>query len=493
MLNGLQLYLLKRDVSVPFQINITTDNFLTGIGTILECVEVLRLSPQRKIVCKAEFQGQVVVAKLFLHPDKAKKDQATELSSYEDLIKAQINTPKRLSYGTLNESGFYVLYEYIADTSALEKHISLRPDEHSLKRIKDLMPVIAQMHNSRIQQIDIHLNNFVLNKTLQSICIDCGDIAGLPSSAEDRLIQIHKNLAHIFSQLPIIYDQSIKDFLMSYQLGTVLSKKLSHSVICREINQWRQLRIQTVLDEASGNGRKFIYKKNRLELQIYNKEFSNTHWQTFYQQLDKLVENSPRLKSGKTTTVALAQCGNTKVVIKHYHTKGLLHWLRSFQQSDPAWKSWKNAHQLMALGIKTPKPIAIIVQHSEQLKNQAFYLSEYEPSEDALLQYNKKTSISKEHLDDFEQLFYCMIASRMSHGELKADNILLTKEGLSLVDLDCMNFYSPLTQGTKKKSTGFKKALRKDLQQFMKSWPLNSTMYQQFKQLLKQLPEKPAC
>jgi len=341
MLNGLQLYLLKRDIRIPFQINITSDDFLTGVGEILECTEVLHLSPQRKIVCRAIFQGQEVVARLYLHPDKAKNDQLQALSSDDRLIKIPVSTPKRLTYGTLNESGFYILYQYIPETTPLEKHILLKPNKKSLRCINDLMPVIAQMHHAGFQQLDLSLNHFVCNHNHSLMCMNSGHADGLHSLADERLAQIHKNLAKLLAQLPIIYDQSIKDFLISYQLGSVLCKKLSYSVICREIKQWRQLRIEKTLSEASGNGRKFVYDEKPQQTLIYSKAFSSPRWQIFFQQLDTLLKSSPCLKSGKDSTVILAECEGTKVAIKHYHNQGLLHRLGNLQQADPARQSWK--------------------------------------------------------------------------------------------------------------------------------------------------------
>jgi len=91
------------------------------------------------------------------------------------------------------------------------------------------MPVIAQMHHAGFQQLDLSLNHFVCNHNHSLMCMNSGHADGLHSLADERLAQIHKNLAKLLAQLPIIYDQSIKDFLISYQLGSVLCKKLSYS------------------------------------------------------------------------------------------------------------------------------------------------------------------------------------------------------------------------------------------------------------------------
>ena len=494
MLNGIQLSLLKHDAQVPFQVNITSNEFLTGIGAILECVEILRVSTQKKMVCKADFQGQRVIAKFFFNPEKANKDYEQEIASYNFLIKAQVNTPRRLKSGILNKSGFYVLYEYIESIDSLENQTTLKPNENSLACINRLIPVIAQMHNSNIQQIDLQLNHFSIQNKDQLIVVDNGEVIALKISSsalsnEIRVAQIHKNLAMIFSQLSVYYDQYREDFLNSYQLGTVLSKKLSPYLICQEMKQLRQSRLQKYLKKTLIDNHEFMYEESKYETLLFKKEYATGQWLIFYQQLNNLFESSSLLKKSNkkngSVCIVLAKCGDKEVVIKRYEYLRLA----KARLSSQAWNSWQNAHQLKVLGIKTPKPIAIIEQHSGLLKNYSFYLTEYEDSEDALKHYSNKAELSEEHLEEFKQLFSAMINSKISHSHLTADNILLSRDGLSLNDLDALKFYSSASM----KTTGFRKVFAKDLQTFMKNWPLNSTMYQQFQKILKELPDKPFC
>ena len=220
-------------------------------------------------------------------------------------------------------------------------------------------------------------------------------------------------------------------------------------------------------------------------MRVYKRKYDNKQWQDFFNRLDELVEISPRLKDGNTATVALAQCGAQKVVIKRYNIKHFRHWLSRFWRPSRAWKSWKNAHHLAVLGIKTPKPIAVVEQRFGWLRSRAFYLSEYESAEDALAKYTQTDELSEQHVQDFKQFFTALVYGRISHGDLKANNILLTEEGLSLIDLDAMRFHGS--------SRSFKKALTRDLNRFLKNWSLKSNNYKTFSQIVKDLPEHPVC
>lgn len=490
MLNGIQISLLKHNAQVPFQVNISSEQFLTGTGAVLECVEILRAKPQKKMVCEAIFEKQKVIAKFFLSPDTAKSDFEKELSSYTLLTQAQINTPKQLTSGILNKSGFYVLYECVESINSLEKQIPLKPNKTSLAYINQIMQILAQMHNSNIQQFDLKIKHFSIQKDDQLIIVDCAkviplEIASSALSNETRITQIHKNLATLFAQLSINYDPYRESFLKSYQLATIISKKLSLHSICQDMKQIRQADLQKYQRKALIGHSEFIYEKDEHKTLIYDKQYADKKWLNFYQQINSIFDASSHLKENHSANILLAQCGGKEVIIKRY-TKLKLSKSR---KSSQAWNSWQNAHQLIALGIKAPKPIAIIEQGIGWLKNYSFYLSEYDTSENALSHYSMKTELSKEHLEEFKQLFTAMISSNISHSDLRADNILLTNDGLSLIDVDTIKFYSSSTI----KSHRFKKIFDKDLQSFMKNWPLNSTMYQQFKQLLAELPDKAPC
>jgi tRNA A-37 threonylcarbamoyl transferase component Bud32 len=485
ILDGIQLYLLKRErVPVPFQLDIAASGIHTGGGALLECREILRFLPQRRLVCLAEYEGHTVVAKLFIHSDKAETDYAKELAGYEYLYNAKVLTPKMLISGPLNNAGFYVLYHYIEAAVILQKNISAVPDEHSIHSLQKLLAVIAQMHNAGIVQIDLHLNNFLLTDQ-QLFTIDCGDVVKLNHSSSRKTAQIYKNLADILSQLPIVYDRLINEFITVYQAGSHLQYPLAKADLCQKMQQWRKWRIKKYLKKSTRNCSEFIAEKTLRECRVYRREYVNVNWLRFYAQLDELVESSQRLKDGNTATVALADCEGRKLVIKRYNIKSFGHWLSRMWRPSRGWTSWQNAHQLKVLGIKTPRPIAVVEKRFGWLRHKAFYVSEYEPAADALSAYYQKDEVSAQHLDDFNDLFTAMVYARISHGDLKANNILLTEKGLSLIDLDAMKFH--------RQQIDFEKAFERDCLRFLRNWRPESKVYQQFKMLLNNLPAKPVC
>ncbi len=483
-LDGIQLHLLNREVAVPLQLDVAASGIHTGEGAVLVCRQILRFLPQRRLVCLAEYEGQRVIAKLFIHPDKSASDYAKELAGNKYLHVAKVLTPELLTSGSLNNAGFYVLYEYIYNSTPLQDNISSLVDDHAIQCLQKLLPVIAQMHNAGIQQGDLHLNNFLLtDKELYTI--DCGDVVKLNNNNGANTRQIYKNLADILSQLPIIYDRLLGKWLCIYQAASHLHYHLHKAELCQVINEWRSWRIKKYLKKSARNCSEFMAEKTRDELRVCRRECSNNDWQVFYAQLDALVESSSRLKDGNTATVAMNECAGRKLVIKRYNIKSFRHWMSRCWRPSRGWKSWQNAHRLKVLGIKTPRPIAVIEERFGWLRYRAYFVSEYEPAIDALSMYYQKDEVSAQHLEDFNDLFIAMMYAKMSHGDLKANNILLTEKGLSLIDLDAMKFH--------RQEKEFIRAFERDCQRFLRNWRPESRVYRQFKVLINNLPVKPVC
>ena len=109
---------------------------LAGEGT-LECLQLLRLLPHRRLVCLASRGAKIVIAKLFIHADKSEQDYTHELSGYNYLLQSKVLTPKLVSHGllaqgSLAQAGYYVIYEYINHSLSLQQCISVRADDASM-------------------------------------------------------------------------------------------------------------------------------------------------------------------------------------------------------------------------------------------------------------------------------------------------------------------------------------------------------------------------
>ena len=83
---------------------------------------------------------------------------------------------------------------------------------------------------------------------------------------------------------------------------------------------------------------------------------------------------------------------------------------------------------------------------------------------------------SKKTLGEIVEILCKLRHERISHGDLKASNILLSSRGPVLIDLDAMRQHK--TEST------YQQAARKDINRFLRNWQDNPVLLATARQLL---------
>jgi tRNA A-37 threonylcarbamoyl transferase component Bud32 len=171
------------------------------------------------------------------------------------------------------------------------------------------------------------------------------------------------------------------------------------------------------------------------------------------------------LKNGNTCTVWVTRVDDLNLVIKRYNIKGLWHSLKLATRQGRAFTSWKNAHRLVFYGIATPQPVALIKIKQDRLKPISYFISEHIDGVSAH-EWFRDENVSKLQkvamAEKIKQLFLQLAAQRISHGDLKASNILIADDRPVLIDLDAMQ--------QRLNDTSFSKARKKDMRRFIRNW-----------------------
>ncbi len=493
LITALRTTELHLPFTVPLEIKQKDNNIE---HTTLECLEILRHLPGRRVVCRATYQDRQVLAKLFIHKGKARRDYQQELDGYQLLAQnehkenttEEIVTPQLVAHGTFSTGGFFVLFQYIDDCVQLQGTLPPTLNATAKQAIDSLMQSVATMHNLKVQQIDLHLNNF-LQKANKLYTIDCGDISQLKHNKKKQLRQIHKNIADLLSQLPISYNSSLEEFIKTYQQASNNASQLSTAKIKQHMTKWRKWRLKNYLKKSSRTCTEFIAEKSWHQFRVYRREYSNSEWLECYANVDQLAEESLRLKDGNSATVAQTTCDGINIVIKRYNIKNFKHLLSRFWRPSRAWRTWQNAQRLNVLGIATPQPIAIIERRWGYFRSQAYYISIHEPAPDTLTIYdpskhttNRQQLMATQHLRNFQQLFRTMQYAKISHGDMKGNNFLLSENNLSVIDLDAMRFHHC--------QYGFNRAFAKDMDRFLRNWSPDSPIQQQVRQMIDNMKQQ---
>jgi serine/threonine protein kinase len=178
--------------------------------------------------------------------------------------------------------------------------------------------------------------------------------------------------------------------------------------------------------------------------------------------IEHYIAQAELLKDGNSATVVKTIVADQETVIKRYNIKDRQHFIRRCLRPSRAAVSWHNANLLEFIGIPTTKPLGFIETRQYGLRHTAYFIAEYNEADELFDVYQNREP-TKDELAQLKFIFYLMGQAKVSHGDLKASNFLINKDGkINLIDLDAMKMHPC--------KPSFDKAFAKDKRRFMQNW-----------------------
>ena len=176
------------------------------------------------------------------------------------------------------------------------------------------------------------------------------------------------------------------------------------------------------------------------------------------------ASNDEIIKHDNTTTLLKTTINDRQIIIKRYNTKNWWHCLRRNFQKTRASNCWRMAELFQSVGLSTPHTVAVIESRIGPIAGKSWYLSEHHDSE-LLLDYLNVPdwhSRFEQVADLVMQIFNSLNRHRLSHGDMKATNILVSDDSLMLIDMDA----------SRRHRFGWthSRALNRDKARFLKNW-----------------------
>jgi len=430
---------------------------------VLKLDTCLRHLPTKRLTCRAMWQGKPVIAKLFYGPGFNAK-LMKEALMLQALKKSSISAPEMLYSEKQADYGLLII-QYIEGAETLSSFFWTRPEQIEFEaRLLAITQLMLACQQAGFEIKDAHLDNF-LYRHGDVYLIDAGDISK-KSHPLSQPIAV-KNLALLYAQLPITLDQQ------AYQLLTRVLKDLP---------QWQHLHEgswqQALIEQRRWRQKKFINKKvfrsctdyicehNQSRFLMAKRDIYSNEMALALADLDGLIDNGQLLKDGGTATVALVKIAGQAYVLKRYNIKKPIHsFMRGLKWSRAA-VSWKNGLLLEMLGIPTAQSYVMIEQRWGPLRRRSYLLSEYIDAPQAWDIYEGEQyddEIKKHWARKLVDLFVLLKRSQISHGDLKAQNILCSEGGPLFIDLDGLN--------AEQSPASFWRQFNKDIARFQISWP----------------------
>ena len=437
----------------------------TDPAALLDCHEVVRAIPGRRLVCRGAWQGRDVFIKLYLDGGKHWQVECRGLQALAD---KGIAAPAVLHTGTADCGALHVIVlEAIQPAVTLETALSQAHEEEArVALMQQAIVCIASHHCAGLEQRDIHLNNFLL----AGECLYTLDGGGIHDSGSTELpvTQSRENLALFFAELYPDDDAFIDRVLPVYlQRRSWGSDDLSVATLRQRISHFRGRRLRRFLKKVFRDCSAFICEHSWRLFRVYDRTMDSAEMVEFLADPDASLQHADAqyLKQGNTCTLWTTRVDGRQLVVKRYNIKGLKHRVgRAFRKTRAA-VSWMNAHRLGMYGILTARPVALIEARFGPVRGRAWYISEFVAGDDAsslcgqaMLDKAGQIRAGQKLTDLLAQL----ALSSLSHGDMKATNFILSERGAVVIDLDAMRKHDA--------AESFQRAQRRDLRRFMRNW-----------------------
>jgi len=450
-----------RNIELPFSLS------LEASDDVLFCETLLRVVPGARAVAIGTWGQKQVIAKLYYRPLQMERHLKREAEGTRALRQRGIATAQPLYVGKAKNARIGVLLlERIHPASHLQEVWDALESWNEKKELLcKLVSVVAKMHEAGLRQRDLHLNNFLLkNHTVYSV--DSAKVEKNRSGHPLEIAESLDNLAVLFSQFSFHHDALIRDVFQDYarirrwQCNANMLNRL-HAAIQRRRSRGIRRYLRKIFREST----EIICRKSFGSYILCKRPYHTEAIKTLLDNPDQFLDKQGPmlLKTGNTCTVGRVRIGDHDLVVKRYNMKDIWHRLQRCFRTTRAARSWRNAHLLLFLGISTPYPIAVVEKRFGSLRGRAYFISKYVQGPHAGHFFRDGAPYEKRAMAQrIAEILKKLKLARISHGDMKATNLIIHQKEPVLADLDAMRVHTNQWR--------FAKAHRKDIDRFFRNW-----------------------
>lgn len=461
LLDAAALRAARRTPATPFRVQLAD-------GRLIQLERLLRVLPGKRVVGAGTLEGEAALIKLFIAPGSARhwQREADGLAALQD---AALPTPAVLAAGPLAGEGHAVLTAFLADAEALSTLWQRSPADDVEARLALLTPALTLLrraHAAGLMQSDLHLGNFLVSGgqlwMIDGDAVQGPQAPGVPLSSAAATA----NLALLLAQFAPEFDEQAGSCLQTY-LAAGDGPVIEVQPLMREIEHQRAARLRDFLAKSGRDCTLFQVRRSATRFSAVLRDEAQTLARLLADP-DTAIAHGHILKDGRTCTVARVDVDGRPLVIKRYNLKHLGHALSRCWRHTRAWQSWREAHRLRFLGIATPAPLALIETRLGPLRGRAWLISEHCPGSCLLTHLESDAPPPPAEARALTRLFTALHRARISHGDLKATNLLWHAGEVVLIDLDAMQQHDSAATHAR--------AWAKDRARLLRNWPAGSPL-----------------
>jgi tRNA A-37 threonylcarbamoyl transferase component Bud32 len=408
------------------------------------CVGLLRELGKKRKVFDGLWRDRPVIVKLFTDAVKAKYRMSREWRGLKLLKERDLNSPTPLFYGKTEQHGWVVVTEKIDDALTVREVWDNTTDAAKRRELLCLVSrELARQHTKGVLQKDLHLGNFLLQDN-ELFAVDVSQMRFLSREVGKRRAVAH--LALLASFAPEGDDETVTNVCEAYvRARSWKPAELDMGEVRKKLAAYRKNGIRKALAKCLRTNRRYQRFREGSYCGVAVREFvEEVDIGRLVENIDGLMEAGQILKNGNTCFVSRVSLAGKDVVVKRYNHKGIIHSARHTIKQCRARRSWLHAHRLQMLNIATPRPLAFIESCKGIIVWESYLITEYAKGRklydfmrDGKTGENQRSKVTGQVKELLERLG----KYRITHGDLKHSNILITGDGPVLTDLDGMKVH----------------------------------------------------
>lgn len=432
-----RIFRLKSSMAdLPFHLSIKVPE---GGTESITCNALLRSIPSVREIYDGWWKDSEVIVKVFLNRLHGRRHLAREWRGTKTLRERGLNSPEPLFYGRTNTGHCAIIMEKITDSlTALEAIAEASSSSEKLKILIKVCRELARQNSKGILQKDLHLGNFLL-KGDTVYALDTGQMQILRRGAGKK--RSISQLARLACFLQDNETESISKLCMEYaSIRGWAFDEPDEKLFQKQLISQRKRGVRRGLRKCLRTSGGYLRIKTDVCTAVFDKFFcEGIELIDFINQIDLLMDKGQILKRGNTCYVSRVKLNSIDVVVKRYNHKGLIHSIRQTIKSCRGKRCWLNAHRLGMLGISTPKPLAYIEVRQGPIVWSSYLITEYVGGQ-KLSEFLRDIKIGDERrrivINQLKEFLARLWGYRITHGDLKHTNILVSEKGPVLTDLD---------------------------------------------------------
>lgn len=178
---------------------------------------------------------------------------------------------------------------------------------------------------------------------------------------------------------------------------------------------------------------------------------------------DELKNVEDAFKHDQTTTVAKLEISGNLMVLKRYNARSEWHKFKRAFRGSRARRCWSMSYHFQRAGLNVSEPILMYEKRFGPVRGHAYFANRFLKGEELITALPSMSVSDQQKVQAaIRHAFSSMRAHKLTHGDMKASNLLWVGNELYFIDLDAARKHRSLWS--------WYTSHTKDKKRFLKNW-----------------------